>query len=345
MPAIFAAQTAVTNDTGAVTLGFESAPNVLYDRTMVGATTYTIDTTGTTGGETMSITLRGAYAYNFVSSAVINWAGGVAPTPECSGSAFDRIRFEVLQDGTLLGTEQALGASVPYVSPTHYLIGTSTSNIYCPPNDAQNITGGFLDAIYYANFSNTSGFADLGGKWSGTETPTPNTAEFLAQLNTSGCPVIIWYEAGGSSYLSATCSEALSSFVASNKDVWVQFQLNISSESILPVQGNIEPLAAGSARFSYSTNGTNWAQLGILLNGLTEGSFSGAGASAANVLFGASSPYATPGPAKLYSVRVLDASGAVRYNPNLTALSSGQTGTFNDTAATPNVWTINGTIN
>lgn len=81
------------------------------------------------------------------------------------------------------------------------------------------------------------------------------------------------------------------------------------------------------------------------MSGLTEGNFSEVGASAENVSFGAAPPYAPPPPAKLYSVSIRDGSGAIRYNPDLTALSSGQTGMFTDTAATPNVWTINGTIN
>jgi hypothetical protein len=207
MPAIFAPQTPVTNDTGAVTLGFQGAPNVLYDRTMVGNTAYTISTTGTTGGETMSLTLRGAYTYSFASSVPINWAGGVAPTPECSASAFDRIKFEVLQDGALLGLEQALGAGVPYVSPAHYLEGSATANISCALNNAQNITGGFLDAVYYANFSNTSSAANLGGKWPLTDSPSSSNAEFVAQLISGGALIILWCASGEGSYFTATSSE------------------------------------------------------------------------------------------------------------------------------------------
>jgi len=112
---------------------------------------------------------------------------------------------------------------------------------------------------------------------------------------------------------------------------------------VRPVQGNLATIAAGSARFSYSTNGVNWTQVGITVTGLTEGNFSEVGANAANVLFGSGPPYSSFS-GKLYGVTIRDGSGVIRYNPNLTVLSSGQTGTFTDTAATPNVWTINGNI-
>jgi hypothetical protein len=311
---------------------------------MVGNTVYTISTTGTTGGETMSITLRGAYSYSFASSVAINWAGGVAPTPECSVSAFDRIKFEVLQDGSLLGTPQALGAGVPYVSPTHYLVGSSTANIYCTPGDAQNITGGFLDAIYYVNISNTVSAQNFGGKWPEIVAPTPSNSEFVAQLNGAGYPIIYWCESGGGSYMSASCSSSLSSVIGNGQDFRLQYQINISASSVTPAQGNMSPLAAGCARFSYSTNGTNWTQLGTTVTGLGEGSFSEVGANAANIIFGSAPPYASFA-GNFYGVSIRDGSGAIRYNPDLTSLPSGQTGTFTDTAATPNVWTINGTIN
>jgi hypothetical protein len=344
MPSIFAPQTPVANDSGAVTLSFQGAPNVLYDRTMTGNTTYTISTAGTSGGETMSLTLRGPYQYSFASSVAISWAGGMAPTPACSASAFDRIKFEVLQDGTLLGMQQALGASVPYVSPTHYLEGSSTANIYCSPENAQNITGGFLDAIYHMNVANSSSSESFGGKWPQTLAPTLTNSEFLGQLNSSGCPIAYWFESGMTTEMSATCYVSLSSVIENNQDAWVQYQINISGSSVTPVQGNLAPLASACARFSYSTNGAKWTQLGATVTGLAEGNFSEVGANAANVIFGSAPPYATFS-GKLYGVTIRDGSGAIRYNPDITTLSSGQTGTFTDTAATPNVWNINGTIN
>jgi hypothetical protein len=112
---------------------------------------------------------------------------------------------------------------------------------------------------------------------------------------------------------------------------------------VTPVQGNADSLSAGCARFSYSTRGTTWTQIGTTVTGLMEGSFSEVGANAANVFFGSCPSVAFAG--KIYGVQIRDGSGSIRYNPDLTGLSSGQTGIFTDLSATPNVWTINGTIN
>jgi hypothetical protein len=451
MPAIYATQAPVATDTGAISLGFQSAPNVLYDRTLVGNTTYTISTAGTVGGETMSIVLRGAYLYSFASAVAIAWAAATPPVPQCSATAFDKIRFELLQDGTLLGTSQALGAapahlapsgatlgasggngfvtltgsalingaaltSVPvyrgttssgegataigtasisgssytytdstvsngttyyytanpansvgsafasvaaaaaasgnqasatptYVSPTHYLVGTSSSNVTCPETITQDLEGGFLDVIYYIAPSTVSGSLSFGGKWPNSTTPSASNAEFIGQTNGSGNPVIIYWETGAGTYTNVTCSASLSSVISNGQDIFLQMQVNLSTSSVTPVQGNTATLASGSARFSYSTNGTNWTQLGSLTTGLSTGGFTQVGTGGdGSVAFGSSPPYAVF-TGKYYKATVRDGSGAIRYNPNLTALASGQTGIFTDTAATGNTWTINGTIN
>jgi len=224
MPSIFTPQTPVTNDTGAVTLGFEGAPNVLYDRTMVGATTYTISTTGTTGGETMSIVLRGAHAYSFASSVAINWALFSPPVPQCSATAFDKIAFEVLMDGSLLGFPQAMGAGAAALTVTAFVdsiyagasmtvggtyFGTAPTNLDYSMDDAAYVTLGAGAATITNGSFNFEITAPAAGKHTITVRATGTSEVSPAQsFTTSAEPSIstpsaifgsnleAWWEAG-----------------------------------------------------------------------------------------------------------------------------------------------------
>jgi len=189
MPSIYAPQAAVANDSGAVVLGFQGAPNVLYDRTMVGATTYTISTAGTTGGETMSITLRGPYTYSFASSVAINWAGRLAPTPECSASVFDRIKLEVLQDGSLLGTPQALAAGVPVAAPAHYLnVAAANQNASITGTAANDGSDSFISIQEWLSFTSSytpSSYSGLVERLYGPNS-NANNSEYILGLSDIG---------------------------------------------------------------------------------------------------------------------------------------------------------------
>jgi hypothetical protein len=340
MPAIFAPQTPVTNDTGAITLGLQGAPNVLYDRTMVGNTAYTISTTGTTGGETMSLTLRGAYTYSFASSAPINWAGGVAPTPECSGSAFDRIKFEVLQDGALLGTAQALGASSPTVPPTHYLnVSGVNQNAYAPATAANDGTDNFISFHDWLNLTSTytpTEVAPLIARWNTADATSSNT-EYIFCLSSGGVLQFTYFDASGN-VQTVKSTEGISSVLANVAGIWLRMDYNAGTEIV----NGVPP---GTAIFYTSPGGPNptWTQLGAEVTGEQTG-LSHLGASSAPIVFGDTNQTGwTTNTCYIYEATVQN-STTILANPNFHVQPTTASGSFVDTAATPNTITLNTNI-
>jgi len=345
MPSIFAPQTPVANDNGAVTLSFQGAPNVLYDRTMVGDTTYTISTAGTSGGETMSLTLRGPHQYSFASSVAMSWSSGGAPAPSSSMIAFDRIKFEVLQDGTLLGTVQAVSAFSP---PAHYLIEAPTSNIDAPTsnsysypvNTANDVTDGYLDIQARVSLNTLAHQQIIFSKWNFPGNNFSSGASFLFYLNAAGFLSVEWYD---TAVQTATSTVALSTLYSPNAVTWLRVQLNATTS---PITGEgsgsaVSIIPPGSAVFSISVDSVNWLQIGTTVAG---GATAGIAAGPQGIPVCGSNDSTNIMTGRFYTLRMYSASGALRYSPDFTTLSTGQTGAFTDNAASPNIWTISGNV-
>jgi hypothetical protein len=340
MPSIYSPQPPVTNDTGAVTLGFEGAPNVLYDRTMTGNTVYTISTAGTTGGETMSVTLRGAYQYSFASSVAINWSKQSLPVPACTAVLFDRIKFEVLQDGSLLAAQQASAACLGVSAPLHYLSESAGSNSFSyPPNTANEISDGYLDIQARVSFNTLASQQIIFSKWD-FDLSNTSSGSFLFYLNAQGFLSVKWYDAA---VQTATASVPLSTYYSPYAVAWLRVQLNATTS---PVTSNgagsaVIVIPAGSAVFSISVDGVNWTQVGSTISGGATAGI-GAGSTAIPVCGGNDTINIMSG--NFYAARMYSASGSLRYSPDFTTLLTGQTGTFTDDAASPNTWSINATV-
>jgi hypothetical protein len=337
MPSIFAPQAPVTNDTGAAALGFQSAPNVLYDRTLVGNTTYTISTAGTTGGETLSITLRGPYSYSFTSSVAINWAGGVAPTPACSASTFDRIRFEVLQDGSLLGTPQALGAGITV--PVHYLnVSGQNQNASAAPTAANDGSDSFLSIMVWLNLISAyenGGFAPLVSRWA-TSGLTDSNTDYVFGISYSGVLTMVYFPSNGGSVNSVASTVPLGSTLANASGLWVRVDLNAGVEIV-------NGTSPGTAIFYAALGGgsPNWTQLGASVN-IPQTGIVHNGVNSAPIVFGDNHQSGwNTNTCHMYEA-IIRNSTTVLANPNFQsqpATASG--GSFIDTAATPNTINLN----
>ena len=102
-------------------------------------------------------------------------------------------------------------------------------------------------------------------------------------------------------------------------------------------------VAPGKIVFDYSTDyGQTWTQLGAVVSGATGGISRPSGSNAQNRAAGTVGSFVFAG--NIYKVYAKNEAGLFDMNPDFTALASGQTGTFADTAGTPNTWTINGTV-
>jgi hypothetical protein len=342
MPSIFAPQTPATNDTGAVTLGFQGAPNVLYDRTMVGSTAYTISTTGTTGGETMSVTLRGAYAYSFASSVGINWAGGLAPTPSSLSGVFDRLKFEVLQDGSLLGIRQATAASIPITAPSHYLnVNGQNQNASAATTAANDGSDSFLSIMVWLNLTSTytpSNFAPLVSRWVPNSNTTSNT-EYTFGISTNGILLFLCIDATGQ-YRELLSTVGISSSLANTAGIWLRFDYNAGLSTV-------NGLSAGAGIFYTSVGGAtpNWVQLGSAPSGGMQTGLNHLGSGSGAIIFGDNHDNSwSTNTCHMYEAIVKN-STTVLANPNFQAqatMASG--GSFVDTAATPNTITLNTNI-
>jgi hypothetical protein len=342
MPSIFAPQTPVTNDTGAVTLGFQGAPNVLYDRTMVGATAYTISTTGTTGGETMSVTLRGPYAYSFASSVGINWAGGLAPTPASTSTAFDRIKFEVLQDGSLLGTRPAAAASMPIMAPVHYLnVSGQNQNASAAPTAANDGSDSFLSIMVWLNLTSSyspNNFAPLVSRWVANSNSQSNT-EYTFGISTSGNLLFLCIDASGS-YKELISTAPIIPSLSNAAGLWLRFDYNAGPSTVNGV-------APGAGVFYTSVGGVTpaWVQLGSVPSGGAQTGLNHVGASSGAILFGDNHDNSwSINTCHMYEA-IIKNSTNVLANPNFQSLMTTASGaTFLDTATTPNTITLNTNI-
>jgi hypothetical protein len=307
---------------------------------MVGNTVYTISTTGTTGGETLSISLRGPYTYSFASSAAINWAGGLTPTPECSATAFDRIKFEVLQDGSLLGTAQALGATPP--APTHYLnVSGQNQNASAPATAANDGSDSFLSIMIWVSLNSayaSGSFAPLVSRWT-TYGLTPSNTDYVFGLSSAGELEAVIFLSDGSD-VSVVSTVPLSAELSNAAGLWARIDLNAGS-------GATNGIPPGTAYFYTSPGGPApaWTQLGSAVT-IPQTGLIHNGANSAPIVFGDNHQSGwNTNICRIYDV-IIKNSTKVLANPNFQAQPAMVAGEiFNDSATVQNSITLNANIN
>jgi hypothetical protein len=268
----------------------------------------------------------------------INWAGGVAPTPECSASAFDRIRVEVLQDGSLLGTVQAMGAAAPVPAPVHYLnVSGSGKNALAPASSANDGYDSFLRIDIWLGLASTyvpGEQQDLVARWNAANVNSSSSIYNYVILS-SGELFLQYLDASGN-YKQFNSSTAISASLFSAAGIWLRMDYNAGTNTIKGVP-------PGTAVFYTSPGGTTpqWTELGTPVS-CDQTGFIHPGSATAPITFGSMSDagYMT----KFYEV-IVQNSTTVLANPNFQAqptMASG--GSFVDTALVPNTITLNTNI-
>lgn len=236
---------------------------------------------------------------------------------------------EGLQSVEMSGTPTAGQAS-----PTHYANGTTSSNAYStsPLGNTVNPTDGYLDLTFFGRLTTLTAQQDLVGQWKASST---GSGTFIFQLTSTGLIHFVAVQSG-STYVDKTSTLALPSSLI-GIDAYIRVQANLSAAAVTPTSGPLTSIPSASYVFSYSTDGTTWTQLGTTITGLNTSGFN---VSAAGIYptVGTNSSTFT---GRIYNVVARKGSGAILFNPDFTTLATGQTGTFNDTAATPNNWTLN----
>jgi hypothetical protein len=217
-------------------------------------------------------------------------------------------------------------ASTGGAAPAHYVTGTSTTSGVLGqfPINANNVVPtNFVDVRVFVNLTTLtpSAYLALFGQYTQTGSTNENSSYQLV-VNTTGTLSVWWFDNGANTFRASECSVALSSVIAAGQDVWLRVKLNPNATA----KGG---LAAATCQFLYSTDaGATWTQMGALNTVVTAGVSKASAITKAYVL------------GKFYKAVVQDENGAILVNPDVTIQTSNAS--FQDTAASPNIWAIDG---
>lgn len=272
-------------------------------------------------------------------------AGTYTDTTVTNGTAY---YYKVVANTTAGNTTSAEGTATPSsAAPAHYLNLPGSSGGAGATNTAANDgSGNFLDIQSWVNltaysYSNTS--IVLGRYVPANGSGTKSNSEWAMILGTNGALAVYVYTgdgtfhyAGSDSGSSAAANLLPSRNPSSTSGIWLRAVINAGTAAVNDYQSNSIP--AGTVRLYTSPDGSTWSQLGsdvsIGTNGLNKLGSTGSmiyAAPTANGVSGATG--------KFYKAIVRDGTGALLVNADFTSLATGTT-TFNDTAATPNAWSI-----
>ena len=247
--------------------------------------------------------------------------------------------------GISLASNEVTGTPTAAV-PAKYLnlAGTQDAAVYANGNNTTTRSAsGYLDVSAYVSLNaygpaSGTGQMNLIGKFKGSGGTAANS-EYSFGLLTGAVPQIYYY--AGSTFTAIKATTGLPSAATTNAaGVAIRVQINTSA-------GALNGIAAGSAVFGYSLDGGNtYTQLGTTVTGAGTtpiGSSEGTTNDAAMVIGSYDTTTAnTPPTGKVYRVTAKDDAGKVLFNPDFTIQTTGNTGSFADTAATPNTWNYNG---
>lgn len=228
-------------------------------------------------------------------------------------------------------------------TPAHALVTTaSNSNAYVGTGTAAN-RGADNYVDMQVRMALNSYAADAGknmplaGRWKSS--PSNANSSWLFALNPSGAPTFLYF--AGSTVINAAGNAALTSaYTPTSAGVYLRGLLNVGTAAVttaLTVAGQSAAFVApaGSVSYFYSTDGVTWNQLGTTVTGITTTSLPQQGIP----LVGHTGSTDTVAVGNFFSAIHRD-TAAIRFNPDFTTLATGTT-TFNDTAPTPNAWTVN----
>jgi hypothetical protein len=248
--------------------------------------------------------------------------------------------LEVLDDGSLLGTQQASAAGLGVSVPAHYLSVSGGTNSYSyPPNAANNIADGYIDIQARVLLNSLNQQQIIFSKWNFPGNDASYNS-FLFYLNAEGYISVKWYD---TTIQTASATATLATLYSPMTVAWLRVQVNATTSPIISEGAGsvVSNVPAGSVVFSISIDGINWSQIGATIMGVPTVGIA-AGSPGIPVCGGNDSSNVMTG--NFYALRMYSASGSLRYSPDFTALSSGQNGSFSDDSPSPNTWTINATI-
>ena len=169
-------------------------------------------------------------------------------------------------------------------------------------------------------------------RWAATGSAVGTNSNFLFQMDGSGylwCP----YYDSTNAFLGPKSTAKLSTLVGARQRFVARVVHNGSANTI-------NGFAPGTSTFFVSLdNGQTWTQLGTAITTNQKG-FTTSTVAPTTV----GSTAAQKGMGRIYKATALGSTGNVIFNADFTALQFGQKGNFNDTATSPNTWTLNGAI-
>lgn len=342
------------------------ASNQLSYAVAAAAPPTSVSTTGTAGNAAVAVTAigtaNGAPVTSFTeqdatsSSGPFTTVATLTPsTSPISGSTSASGTVSGLTNGTALYFQTIANTTAgnvtsavagPYTptatvasAPTHYLASDSSHNSYITTAaSAPVVSDGYVDVVVWANLASNTAFEELASKWtSSTGSATAANANWIFQQNSSGS---LFFEAVNSagSFPNATSSvTALSVQTPSSATgEYYRVEANLGTAAVTPAAGAVTTVPAGYVYFSESPDGVNWTLVGTAITGLSTGGISATTTSSTAIGTLNSNNIGT---GSYYKLIERNSAGTLLVNADYTSLATGAT-TFNDTAATPNAFTI-----
>jgi hypothetical protein len=195
-------------------------------------------------------------------------------------------------------------------------------------------TDGYIDIradVWLHDIAGADGNGALVQRWA-VGTATGANSNFLFQVDANGYLFCPYYDSTNV-FLGPKSTAKLATLVSARQRFIARVVHNGST-------GALNGFASATTTFLVSTDkGASWQQLGTTITTNTKGF---ATSTVAPTLVGSTT--AQKAMARVYGVQALGSGGTVLFSPDFTTRSFAQKGTFSDTAATPNTWTLSGAI-